>query len=166
VFGAPRTKLSPMRAGFISLLLVVFLASALTGTAATGRVIKVLPEFLDGQGRTALSPSLYDRDAYQVLLRDHPKRRSGTRFYIQWKAKGPVTAPLEVRVELRGTVHGDLPQRLTLKKALPPKSGWFSHWTRLTLDGEAYKKFGAVVAWRVTLWEGNQLLGQQQSFLW
>ena len=34
--------------------------------AATGSVIKVLPQFLDLKGRTALSPSLYDRDAYQA----------------------------------------------------------------------------------------------------
>jgi hypothetical protein len=34
------------------------------------------------------------------------------------------------------------------------------------IDGENYKNFGELVAWRVTLWAGDQLLGEQKSFLW
>ncbi len=32
--------------------------------AASARIAKVLPQLLDLEGRHALSPSLYDRDAY------------------------------------------------------------------------------------------------------
>ena len=41
-----------------------------------------------------------------------------------------------------------------------------SHWTGLALKGDEYEQFGEVTAWRVTLWEGTQLLGEQKSFLW
>ena len=34
-----------------------------------GRIVKTLPLLLDLKGQTALSPSLYDRDAYQAHLR-------------------------------------------------------------------------------------------------
>src|SRR6185369_13028943 len=41
--------------------------------AESAKVLKVLPLFLDQKGRESISPSLFDRDAYQVLLRDKPE---------------------------------------------------------------------------------------------
>jgi hypothetical protein len=134
--------------------------------AGSGRVIKVLPEFVDLEGRTSLSPSLYERDAYQAQLREHPERRSGVRFYVQWKTKGAVWEPLKLRIELRGTAKGALPNQLVLEDPLENTSSPFAHWTEAALEGHAYKEFGAVTAWRVTLWEGTRLLNEQKSFLW
>lgn len=134
--------------------------------AATGRIIKVLPEFLDLKGRNSLSPSLYERDVYQALLRQHAERRSALRFYIQWKTKGPVWQPLTVKVEMRGIVEGNLPKQLALEERVENPGGPLSHWTTVTLSREDYKEIGSVTAWRVTFWEGKTLLGMQQSFLW
>jgi len=133
--------------------------------AATGRVIKVLPHFLDAKGRQSLNPSLYERDAYQAMLRDHPTNRSGIRFDVQWKTKGPAFGQLKLRLELRGIAQGDLPRQLVLEQKVEP-GGWFSHWTSLPLIGAKYRDFGEVTAWRATLWDDTQLLGEQQSFLW
>lgn len=138
----------------------------LAADAATGKVIKVLPQFLDLKGRTALSPSLYDRDAYQAVLRLHPERRSGIRFFVQWKARGTVAEGLKLRVELHGGAQGQLPKEMVLEENLPSKTGWFSHWAGVTLKDETYKQLGGVTAWRVTLWDGTKLLGEQRSFLW
>src|ERR1043165_2124300 len=99
--------------------------------AATGRCIKVLPHFLDLQGRAALSPSLYDRDAYQVVLREHPEKRSGIRFDMQWKTKGPAWSDLKLRVELRGVAQGNLPKQMVLERDLAT-TGLFSRWTSMT----------------------------------
>jgi hypothetical protein len=145
----------------VSALVVSFSAAA-----ATSSLIKVLPEFLDLKGRNSLTPSLYERDAYQVTLREHPERRSGIRFYIQWKSKKPVWEPLLARVELRGIAEGKLPRQTVLEQHVPNPGGSLTHWTAITLDGEAYKTFGSVTAWRVTLWEGRSLIGKEQSFLW
>ena|SRR5882724_10295784 len=134
--------------------------------AATGRIVKVLPEFLDLKGRNSLSPSLYERDVYQAMLRDHPERRSALRFYIQWKIKGPVWQPLTMRVEMRGIAVGDLPRQLVLEQSIENPGGSFSHWASVTLSRDEYKKIGSVTAWRVTFWEGKTLLGQEQSYLW
>ena len=154
-----------MRRSSIWLLLVGWLAVALPAQAATGRVIKVLPQFLDLKGRTSLSPSLYERDAYQAFLRQHTNQISAMVFNIQWKAKGKPTAPLKLRVEARGVVRGELPKQLVLEKPVEP-GGWFSHWVSISLSRNDYKDLGEVTAWRVTLWEDTQLLGEQQSFLW
>ena len=155
-----------MRGSLKILLLTAFLSGLVTARAATGKVIKVLPQFLDTKGRTSLSPSLYDRDAYQALLRVHPERRSGVRFFIQWKAKGQVATGLTLRLELRGGVQGELPSELIIENKLPLKTGWFSHWADLTLKEESYKELGGVTSWRVTLWDGDKMLGEQRSYLW
>lgn len=153
-----------MRRLLISLLLLGSLSAAFAGGAVTGRVIKVLPFFLDHQGRKALSPSLYDRDAYQAYLRQHPNLQSAIRFDVLWKASDRDKENLKLRVELRGIGAGGMPRQTTLERAVEPH--FFRHWNSLTLGGADYKNFGELVAWRVTLWSGNQLLGAQKSFLW
>jgi hypothetical protein len=155
-----------MRSLWCAVILVNCLLAGAAGQAATGRVIKVLPEFLDREGRTSLSPSLYERDAYQAILRNHPEKRSGLRFYVQWKTYGGVWEPLKLRIELRGTAEGNLPKQLALEESLVNKRTWATRWTGTTLTDEQYKFLGVVTAWRVTLWEGKHVIGEQQSFLW
>ena len=154
-----------MRRCRLIILPALLLAAALSSAvAATGRVIKVLPHFLDLKGRHALSPSLYDRDAYQAQLRQHPEQRSGMRFDVLWKARTDRGATLKLRAELRGIAQGNLPRQKTLETEAKP--GRLGHWTSLTLGGNDYKDFGEVTAWRVTLWDGDELVGEQKSFLW
>lgn len=155
-----------MRATLKVLVMVTALGLSSSAALGSGGIIKVLPEFLDLKGRNSLSPSLYERDTYQLSLREHPERRSGIRYYIQWKTHKPAWEPLLVRVELRGIAEGRLPRQTVLEQALTNPGGHSSHWAELTLNGPAYKTFGEVTAWRVTLWEGQTLIGQQQSFLW
>jgi hypothetical protein len=130
----------------------------------TGSVIKVLPLLMDTNDEVAPSPSLFDRDAYQAYLLDHTNQISGVRFEICWKARHARGASLKLRVELRGVAASGLPTQTALEQTIMPK--WFHRWTSLTLNGPGYKNFGKVAAWRTTLWSGNQLLGEQQSFLW
>jgi hypothetical protein len=153
-----------MRRFFLVLLLMGSVSTVLATEAATGRVIKVLPFFLDLKGHDALSPSLYDRDAYQAFLRQHTNEVSAVRFDVLWKAANTGDARVKLRIELRGTGTNGLPRRTTLEQSVTP--GFFRSWTSLTLGGDAYKNFGEVTAWRATLWSGDQLLGEQKSFLW
>jgi len=132
--------------------------------AKTGRVVKVLPLFLDLKGHDAVSPSLFDRDAYQARLRHGTNEVSAIRFDVLWKASNLKGATLKLRAELHGVGERGLPRQTVMEKEVTP--GFFSSWTSLTLDGDELKNFGSLVAWRVTLWNGNQLLGEQKSFLW
>lgn len=151
-----------MRRPILTLLLSLIMCAA--ASAATGSVIKVLPQFLDLKGRTAISPSLYDRDAYQAYLRAHSTNVSSMRFAVQWKAHGTSESQLKLRVEIRGVAQGGLPPDVTLET--PVKSSFFSHWAYLPLASEDYKRIGEVTAWRATLWDGDKLVGEQKSFLW
>jgi len=143
---------------------LLLLLTTLAGRAATGAVVKVLPHFLDLEGRHSVSPSLYDRDAYQAELRQHPERRSGIRFDILWRGRSRTKETAQLRVELRGTAQGNLPSETKLVTDVVITGT--SHWAALKLDGESYKKFGEITAWRVTLWSGDQMIGEQKSFLW
>jgi hypothetical protein len=154
-----------MRRMFILGILVLTWALTLSAVAATGRVVKVLPHFLDLKGRHSLSPSLYDRDAYQAQLRLHPEQRSALRFDVHWRVTG-ASGKLKLRAELRGTAHGTLPRETQVETDIESAKSAGSRWTALTLAGEDYKNFGEVTAWRVTLWDGEQLVGEQKSFLW
>ena|SRR5258708_7995433 len=147
------------------LALAGLLAAASASAAASGRVIKVLPHYLDLKGLHTLSPSLYERDAYQAFLRLHPEQRSTLRFDVQWKAKTEVGAGLKLRIELRGIAQGNTPKELVLETPVGP-GGFFSHWASLKLTPEQYKQCGEVTAWRATLWDHDELLGEQKSFLW
>jgi hypothetical protein len=139
---------------------------ALPAWGATGRVVKVLPEYLDREGRTSLSPSLYERDAYQAELRKHPDRRSGLRYYVEWKMHGAVWEPLKLRLELRGVAQANLPKQLVLEQELINKRTRFTRWAQITLTPDQYRRLGEVTAWRVTLWEGANMISEQKSFLW
>lgn len=154
-----------MRRISAGLIFSLWFAFALPANAATGRVIKVLALFLDAKGRHTLTPSLYERDAYQFYLHQNPDKRSGMLFDVQCKAKGPAASPLKLKVELRGILEGKAP-RHTVLEAPVKEGGWFGKWTKVKLAGQAYKDFGDVTAWRVTLWEGDTLLSEQKSFLW
>ena len=138
--------------------------AAAAPAAKTGRVVKVLPLFLDLKGHDAISPSLFDRDAYQAFLRQHTNEISAIRFDVLWKASNLKDAKLKLRAELRGIGEHGLPRQTVLETEVTP--AFFRSWTSLKLEGDDLKKFGSLVAWRVTLWNGDQLLGEQKSFLW
>jgi hypothetical protein len=153
-----------MRRLLMILLLLGSLSAVFAGGAISGSVVKVLPLFLDLKGHDAVSPSLFDRDAYQFYLRQHTNEISAVRFDVLWKTSNAKNSKLKLRAELRGVGAGDLPKQTVLEIEVTPK--FFRSWTSLTLGGDDYKNFGEVVAWRVTLWNGDTLLGEQKSFLW
>jgi hypothetical protein len=153
-----------MRAVSILLLMLGVCVTARAADAVTGKVVKVLPFLVDQQGRIALSPSLFDRDAYQAQLRQHTNEVSAVRYDVLWSAKNAGDASLTLRVELRGVNTNNLPEFKTLETTVTP--GFFRQWTELLLPGDEYKKFGGITAWRATLWDGGQLLGEEKSFLW
>ena len=148
-----------MRCQFVLLLLI---AVALPSSAADARLLKVLPHYLDAEGRHSLSPSLYERDAYQARLRKNSDLISALRFDVQWKA-GAEKSNLKLRVEVRGGKPDEKP--VVLEQSARP-TRLFSTWTGLVMSKEAYVQMGGMVAWRATLWDGERQVAEQKSFLW
>jgi hypothetical protein len=131
--------------------------------AADFQVMKVLPHLLDQAGRHMVSPSLFERDAYQDWLRSNPDQQSGIRYDIHWRARKP--GEYVLKLELLGRVEQGRPNRKTVEAKVSSESSK-SRWSALSLIGDPYQEFGAIVAWRVSLWQGDQLLAKHQSFLW
>ena len=149
-----------------ALLLLLALAATWTASpafaAAPVRLVKVLPHLVDKQGRVALNPSLYERDAYQAHLRKTPAEQGGLRFDVQWKT---VTADrLTLRLELRGSKSGVGTSTVVEEKVR--YTGFFSTWSKVHLTGPEYARLGELSAWRATLWDGDKLMAEQKSFLW
>lgn len=153
-----------MRRLWIISLLLGSLSAASASDAMTGHIVKVLPLFLNLKAQDAISPSLYDRDAYQVYLRAHTNEVSTMRFDVLWSTSNADTNNLVLRLELRGIGAGGVPRLTTLETNVAPH--YFRHWTSLPLAGDDYKNFGEVVAWHATLWSGTKMLSEQKSFLW
>ncbi|HEX7652967.1 MAG TPA: hypothetical protein VF607_05640 [Verrucomicrobiae bacterium] len=142
-----------------TLFLTLFLA-ALSAGAAEDKIVKVLPFFVDQQGRIAQSPSLFDRDAYQAELREHPAAVSALRYDILCRA----SSPLKLRLELRGSGTNSVPQIQTLEADIP--AGSLGNWTQINVAGADYQTIGKVLAWHATLWNGTNQVSEQKSFLW
>jgi hypothetical protein len=132
--------------------------------AGEGKVIKVLPLYLDSKGHDSLNPSLYERDAYQALLRKHPDQRHALRFVVQWKASKVNWSNVCIVVENRG-VQGNSFVNRTIQHPVR-RIDWFSKWESIDITGKDFETMGELAAWRVTLREGDTILGEQKSFLW
>ena len=128
---------------------------------AETRIVKVLPFLLDTDGRQSLSPSLFERDAYQYFLHAHPEKISTLRFDVQWKGK-PAKGVL--KIELRYAADKAF-QTFVIEKPVE-KHGWLSTWSQLELPESDFKRFGQMSAWRVTLCDDGSLVSEQKSFLW
>ena len=129
-----------------------------TAAHAEAKISKVLPHWLDKKGRHTLSPSLFERDAYQAQLRANPDQRSGIRFDVKWSGS---SSELKLMVELQ---IADAAKPVVLSQ--PLKAGRRGGWSAVTLDGERFKSLGKIVAWRASLLEGDKTLAERKSFLW
>jgi hypothetical protein len=133
--------------------------------SASARVLKVLPHFLDRQGRHTVNPSLFDRDAYQFELRQKPELRSGMRFDVLWKGiRGTPSAVLRLQVEMRGSKATAQNPVVVSQRVFATSD--FSQWTRMPVVGPDYENLGDLLSWRVSLWKDQELVAEQTSFLW
>lgn len=161
-----------MRARHLALAFCCLLLASLPGRAAEPvaadappelHIKKVLPHYLDKQGRHTLSPSLLERDAYQALLRKDPSKRGGMRFDVLCGTL-PHQFELTLRVEVRG--NKDRTSVILKREKTLTSHDRFHRWQELVLDEAACRELGDLMAWRASLWRGDQMVAEQKSFLW
>ena len=146
------------------LVALSFVLALPLGAEVMGKIVKVLPHHLDNVGRHALSPSPFDRDAYQFQLRNNPNLVSGVRFDIHWKAKHAKSVALKLRLELL-TTTSTKSKPLVFELPVAAKSGR-TRWAKIPVVGQDFEQAGDIIAWRVTLWDGGAQVAEQKSFLW
>ncbi len=134
------------------------------GDAPAGRILKVLPHLVDAEGRIALAPSLYQRDAYQARLRQHPELVAAVRYDVNCRVTGRKPSPLKLRLTLRTERQAETAP-VILETTVKP--GLFGRsWQTLTVDAVAYQQAGKVLAWQLELLDGDRVIGTRKSFLW
>ncbi|HIG30955.1 MAG TPA: hypothetical protein EYQ50_25405 [Verrucomicrobiales bacterium] len=150
----------------IGLILISMVFPATAGKQKpTDRVMKVLPHLLDQQGKHLLSPSLYERDAYQAFLRSNPEEVSTTRFDIKWKSKRKKKTPLKLRIQLLGS-EAYTSKPFVREISTSVKHRILANWSSIALSSREHEEIGKIIAWRVSLWADEKEIAHQQSFLW
>jgi hypothetical protein len=144
--------------------LIVLLGCATSSEPRGGRskIIKVLPHYLDKDGVHTLSPSLYERDAYQYRLRRNPEMQEGVVFHVRWQAAP--AEDLRLELELQGNRENQFTSKRVQSDAIRHPGG--REWIELALSGDELRELGRLIAWRATIWNGTSLLAEQRSFLW
>jgi len=160
--GRPRVGSWAWRWAWLLAMLGLGLGAGVGVEAASAKISKVLPHLVDREGRHALSPSLYERDAYQAHLRERPEEVGGMRFDVHWKVSRDLAEGLRLRIELRGTGQ---PEVITLERPVERRP-WYDRWSRVLLNEETFGRLGRLIAWRVSLWRGPEMIAEQRSFLW
>jgi hypothetical protein len=87
--------------------------------------------------------------------------RLGNYYTVHWKT-GDTSTPAVVKFEYRQANTGS---KLFTQETAYPNPGR-SNKTEFTVTGPAYHTQGRVVAWRVQVIQGGQVIGEETSFLW
>ncbi|MBQ7590807.1 MAG: hypothetical protein IJU47_09030 [Verrucomicrobia bacterium] len=146
----------------LSILLTFLLVFSVQ--AGSVKIFKVLPHYLDKDGHNTLSPSLFERDRYQALLRLDQTKCSTIRFDVQWRNTLKNFDDLSITVEMRGTKTNS-PTISFSEKISSRKSIW-SHWTKIRIPEESFRELEGLEAWRVLIKDGDEILKEERSFMW
>ena len=76
-------------------------------------------------------------------------------FYVRWRPRTVTLVKLEYRQIAKPTVIGE-------QTYVPNRDAS----TLFQVRGEEFRSGGSVSAWRVSLWNGDQLVAEKKSFLW
>jgi hypothetical protein len=98
---------------------------------------------------------------YGAILANDLHLRTGQFFVVSWVNKDSA-GDFTTRFEYRQEKTRDVVRELKLNHA--GVSG--ASRSIFAIVGDAYKKYGAIVSWRFTVWRGDQLVAEEQSFVW
>jgi hypothetical protein len=152
----------------IGLLAVILAAGCATENPVSRggfAVLKVNRTLLDQFGHeTDVVGDLQGQAAYQYDLRHDPFRQRGARFHIKWKAPRRAER-IRLVLDLQGLNPANESTRATVAAHQPDMDGW-AEWTTLDIKGQQFKKLGEIMAWRVTLYSGDQVMAELPSANW
>jgi hypothetical protein len=147
-------------------LLFVSLARGDQVSSPGYEVIKVNHEFINQKGFTQdVIGDLVNRAKYQQELQSSGAYK-GIRFFIHWKSPSDDSRNIVVKVEARGldADSGRETTEVLTKSYLDSQTA--SGWATLDLTNDTFKKFGKLMAWRVSLWRGSEMKTSRVSFTW
>ena len=151
-----------LRAG--ALALVINLVSCAGGGADTA-IRKVQMFHLKTPNPVASKDYLISSETkkrmWGAISNQERMERVGNYYTVHWRTNDSAT-PVVVKMEYRQANTGS--KLYTQEKTYA--SPGTSNKTEFTVTGQAYQTQGRVVAWRIQVIQGGQVIGQETSFLW
>jgi hypothetical protein len=147
----------------VALLAVVLGLSACGTTGDAITKVKILR--LDpGQRIIAGDPAIDFERRYRLhgaITAEEVNERKGNYYAVQWSVSDR-TQPVTLRMEYRQAVNPIRIQTIDQTVDRPARANT----AEFQITGDAFKKGGKVVAWRLLLVRGKQVLATRQSYLW
>lgn len=105
----------------------------------------------------------YERDYWNfgAITTDQRLARTGHYFVISWVNKGPA-ANFTTRFEYRQSLSKNVVHSLTMAHTNIHGAAR----STFGILGDAYKAYGPVVSWRFLVIKGDQIVGEEHSFIW
>lgn len=147
-------------AGFLAAALLVGCAS----NQPTSAIRKVQPfhlkEIQAGPGQDRMIRSESQKRLWGAVTNTERRERMGNYFMTYWGVDE--ASPATVRFEYRQARTGSKLFKQEVQVAAPGRRNV----TEFSVLGENYEKQGRVVAWRIQVIQGDQVVGEETSFLW
>ncbi|MEM1058702.1 MAG: hypothetical protein AAGK14_05595 [Verrucomicrobiota bacterium] len=96
------------------------------------------------------------------ITNEEKEMREGHYYVVSWSSKRPDAGDYVARFEYRQRETKEQVKRLEI----PHYQVKGTVRSTFAVLGKAYKQNGEVIAWRFTLWDGDELVAQETSFVW
>jgi len=96
------------------------------------------------------------------ITQNEKQMRQGHYYVISWSSKRAQPGNYIARFEYRQRDSKEQVKRLEI----PHNNVKGTVRSTFAVLGEAYKKYGEVISWRFTIWDGDELVAQETSFIW
>jgi hypothetical protein len=150
---------------FAWILLPLAILEAKPPSAPGYEIMKVNHEFIDLAGETqAEIANWVDRAKYQQAVKKVAHK--GVRFFVHWQVPSTLMRDLTIKIETQGwDSDGGRETQETLVRTYP-KIPNYSGWAVLDLEGDRYRDFGRMMAWKVTILHQGEVMATRESFMW
>ena len=89
-------------------------------------------------------------------------QRLGQYYSVSWKNDGSTTGPLKIVMDYQQSATGA--KVLTMSKDLP--AGEAAGRVEFIVSGESYRTNGRVLAWRIRMMSGSEVIFEKRSYMW
>lgn len=102
------------------------------------------------------------RTLYGAVTVEEMEQRLGHQYLVTWRVKDHLQ-PVEILFEYQQAATASTVHRQVVRVTKPAKR---KNRTKIKVVGDDYAERGPVLAWKMTLRQGGQVLDTESSFLW
>lgn len=97
-----------------------------------------------------------------AVSKEERSQRLGQYYSVCWENSNEAQGPLKIIMNYNQAATGS--KVLTMSQDLPAEET--SGLVEFSISGEAYRTGGRVLAWRIRMMSGNDVLSEKRSYMW